>query len=294
VITIGTQTYLQYASELKNRDGFNAFDITRGYINIQAELAKNIRFRITPDVRRITDGSLAGSIGLRLKYVYVQIDNLTPRSYLKFGLHQTPWLDFEQSINRYRVQGTMFSEREASSRVVRLGRRLSSRFAGDYGEVFGGVYHGEGYTRAEANKAKSVQGRITVRPLPAAPIAKGFRLSGFYNLGWYDTGQPRRHGIVMGSFEHPRLVGTAQWLTATEKPLRTAARDTDRRGYSLFGEVRQGMKGWAGLVRHDHFDPDTQVPSDVTDRSAVVPFGFIRVVKGASTAITPASPSQKA
>lgn len=268
VITVGTQTYLQYGAELENRDAFNSFDITRGYINIQGDLSKNVKFRITPDVRRITDSSLAGTVVLRLKYAFVQFDNLTPRSWLRFGLHQTPWLDFEQSINRYRVQGTMFSEREniipGSSD---FGAGYLGRFAGDYLEVNAGVYNGEGYTRAEGNKAKSVQGRLTVRPLPAAPLAKGLRVSAFYDLGWYDTGQPRRHGIVMGSFEHPRLVATAQWLTATEKPVGTAARETDRAGYSTFLEVRQGLQGWAGLVRFDRFDPDDRVAGDVTNRA---------------------------
>jgi len=110
-ISIGTLSYFQYAAEL-NRDGFNAFDVTRGYINIAGDIAKNVKFRITPDVRRITDGSLAGSLTFRLKFGFVEFDELTPRSWVRFGLHQTPWLDFEESINRYRVQGPMFAERE--------------------------------------------------------------------------------------------------------------------------------------------------------------------------------------
>lgn len=268
VVAVGVLSYLQYGAELKNRDGFNAFDMTRGYINITGDLAKNIKFRITPDIRRVSDSSLSGSLVFRIKYGFLEFDNLTPRSWLRFGVHQTPWLDFEESINRYRVQGQMFAEREG---VIPgsgdFGVGYLTRFAGDYGEIQAGVYNGEGFTRGEANKAKSLQGRVTVRPLPKSPIAKGFRISGFYNLGWYDTGQPRRHGIVMGSFEHPRFVGTAQWLTATEKPVRTATRDTDRKGYSAFAEVRQGMQGWAGIVRLDHFDPDTEVASDVTNRT---------------------------
>ncbi len=63
-------------------------------------------------MRRITDGSLAGSLTFRLKFGFVEFDELTPRSWVRFGLHQTPSLDFEESINRYRVQGPMFAERE--------------------------------------------------------------------------------------------------------------------------------------------------------------------------------------
>lgn len=53
--------------------------------------------RFTPDVRRITDGSLA----VRVKYAFAQFDNvLNARPWIRFGLHQSPWLDFEESVNR--------------------------------------------------------------------------------------------------------------------------------------------------------------------------------------------------
>ncbi len=267
VISVGTLTYLQYDAELKNRQAFNAFDVTRAYININADLTPTVKFRLTPDLRRINDSSLGGSLVFRLKYGFVEFDNLTPRSWLRLGLHQTPWLDFEESINRYRVQGQMFSEREG---VIPssgdFGAGYLTRFPNDWGELNMGVYNGEGASKGETDKYKSLQGRLTVRPFPKAALAKGFRISGFYNLGWYAKGQPRRNGIVMGSYEHPRLVATLQWLAATERPLAADPRDFDRRGYSGFVEVRQGLEGWAGLLRVDHYDPDTAVGDNVTRR----------------------------
>src|SRR3954470_10468652 len=112
IIRVGMLSYLQYDAEFKNRSGYNAFDVTRTYLNINAQISKNIRFRFTPDIRRVTDGSLSGSLVVRVKYAFAQIDNVAPRSWIRMGAHQTPWLDFEESINRYRVQGTMFAERE--------------------------------------------------------------------------------------------------------------------------------------------------------------------------------------
>src|SRR5438093_5104194 len=196
VVTVGTLTYLQYDAELKNRDDFNAFDVTRGYINILGEVAKNVRFRITPDVKRITDGSLAGSLTFRIKYAYAELDNvLGEKSWLRFGVHQTPWLDFEESINRYRVQGMMFSEREpVIPGSADFGIGYFVPLPASYGEINVGVYNGEGYTKAENNKFKSLQGRGTLRPFPNGPVAKGLRLSGFYDYGWYSADHPRRHG----------------------------------------------------------------------------------------------------
>jgi hypothetical protein len=258
IIRVGVLSYVQYDAELKNRDDYNNFDVTRAYLNINGQLAQNVRFRLTPDVRRATtDAALAGSLVLRIKYAFVQFDNLTPRSWVRFGVHQTPWLDFEESVNRYRVQGTMFSEREAlipGSGDFGLG--YFTPLPNNYGEIQAGVYNGEGYTQPEVNKYKSVQARVTIRPLPGRGLANGFRLSGFYNAGWYASDRPRRLGIVMGSYEHPHVVATAQYLAATENPSLVAARDIDRKGSSAFLEVRQGVQGWAALGRVDFFDPD--------------------------------------
>lgn len=266
-VTVGTLTYIQYDAELRNRDGFNAFDITRGYINITGDLAKNIKFRLTPDLKRQSDGSLGGSLVFRLKYGFVELDNLTPRSWLRVGMQQTPWLDFEESINRYRVQGTMFTEREGIiPGSADFGVGYLTQFPGSYGEIHAGVYNGEGYAHAEANEHKSFQGRLTVRPFPQGKVVSGFRLSGFFDFGRYAKGLPRRHGIVMGSFEHPKLVTTLQWFTATERPTPSTPADFVRGGYSTFAEVRQGTQGWAGFARFDRFDPDKSVVDNSTRR----------------------------
>ncbi len=266
-VTVGVLSYLQYDAELTNRDGYNAFDITRGYIDVRGLVAKNIRFRFTPDVKRVTDGSLSGALGVRVKYAFVELDDAIGKgSWLRFGLHQTPWLDFEESINRYRLQGTMMAEREGiipGSADTGVGYLVP--LPDQYGEINVGIYNGEGYANTEANKFKSFQGRATIRPFPSAGLARGLRLSGFYDLGWYDEGRPRRHGILMVSFEHEHFAGTAQWLASTARPV-PAAFDTDARGYSLFGELRQGLTGWAAVGRFDNFDPDRSNPDDADRR----------------------------
>ena len=257
IIRIGVLSYVQYDAELTNRDAFNVFDLTRGYININGQLSKNVRFRLTPDVRRITDSSLAGTLVLRVKYAFVELDNVkAARSWVRFGAHQTPWLDFEESIDRYRVQGTMFSEREGlipGSSDFGVGYFTP---VGKYVDIQTGVYNGEGYAQTDVNKYKSAQGRLTLRPFADRGIANGFRLSGFYSAGWYAADRPRRLGIVMGSFEQTHLVGTLQYLKATESPSAVAPRDIDRNGSSGFLEIRQGMNGWAALARLDLLDSD--------------------------------------
>lgn len=268
-VSVGVLTYIQYDAELINRDGYNAFDITRGYVNISGIVSKHVRFRMTPDVRRVTDGSLSGSLAFRMKYAFAEFDDVLGRgSWVRIGLHQTPWLDFEESINRYRVQGPMFAEREGViPGSADFGAGVSTPLPGGYGEINAGVYNGEGFGSGEINRDKSVQARATIRPFPRMRLAKGLRVSGFYDAGWYAAGYPRRHGIAMASFEHPHLAATAQWLSGTDRPL-TRATDAHVQGASAFVELRQGQAGWAVFARTDHFDPDTAV-SDNSDRRLI-------------------------
>src|SRR5262245_16813414 len=278
IVRVGVLSYLQYDAELKNREDFNTFDVTRAYLNVNGQLSDNIRFRLTPDIRRVNDSSLAGSLVVRLKYAFAQFDNITPRAWIRFGLHQTPWLDFEESIDRYRVQGQMFTERDGLiPGSGDFGVSYFTPFPNNYGEVHGRVYNGEGFGAAEINRGKSFQGRLTVRPLPNASIAKGFRMSAFYNYGWYAPDRPRRLGIVMGSFEHNYLVVTVQGVRATENPLSLVTpRVIDRNGWSVLMEPRQGVAGLAGILRYDSFDPDDSL--GINEQNRIIAGGAYWVI----------------
>ena len=74
-------------------------------------------FRVTPDITRETGtgSSLNGSYTYRLKYAYAQFnldDWMTRGSFARFGMQQTPWVDFIDSVYRYRFQGPTLEDRE--------------------------------------------------------------------------------------------------------------------------------------------------------------------------------------
>jgi hypothetical protein len=264
-VTLGVLTFLQYAAELEEADNFNAFDVTRGYIDIRARLSDRVRARLTPDLRRVTDTSLTERLTFGVEYAYLEAD-VTDASAVAFGLHPTPWLAFEETINRYRAQGPLFAERTGLvPGPSDLGASL--QVAGEVFEVHAGVYNGEGYAQTEFDRLKSVQGRVTVRPFRGDDVLAGVGVSGYYSYGWYAEDRPRRVAIVMGSFEHRHVVATAQYLQATDNPF--VAADLERRGLSFFGEARVGPTGWAGLARLDLFDPDASDDNDKRRRYIV-------------------------
>jgi hypothetical protein len=255
-------SFLEYNADLHEQDNFNAFDVTRGYFNVKAQLSDTVRARFTTDVRPTTDASLNTNLAVRLEYAYLDA-KVSDNASLIFGMHETPWLTFEESVNRYRVQGTMFAERQGLiPGPSDLGVSVLAK--GDIVEAHVGVYNGEGYGRAELDKYKSVQGRVTVHPFSDDDTSGKVRLSGFYSYGWYAKDRPRDVAIVMGSYENTNVAATAQYLYAKDNPF--VATTLDRRGLSIFGEGRQGLTGWAGLGRVDFFDPDTTTENDQTRR----------------------------
>src|SRR6476469_3018637 len=129
----------------------SSFNVSRAYINVTGNLNHLIGFRITPDVSRETGtgSSLAGSQDFRLKYAYAQFnldDWMTRGSWVRFGIQQTPLLDYEEGIYRYRFQGTTFTEREGFYNSADAGASFHYNFPSNYGDVHVGVYNGEGYT----------------------------------------------------------------------------------------------------------------------------------------------------
>jgi hypothetical protein len=257
-VTFGILTFLQYQAQLHESNGYNAFDVTRGYLNINARLSDRIRIRFTPDVRPTTDASLNQNLALRLEYASLDVQ-ATDSIAIMFGLHEMPWLAFEETVNRYRVIGPFFSERLGLiPGTTDLG--VSVKHSRERSEFHVGVYNGEGQGRAEIDKYKSIDGRATFRPFSEDSELGKVTISGFYQYGWYARDRPRNVAIGMGSYENDNLVLTAQYLSATDNPF--VAVDIERRGFSFFGEGRQGPTGWSVIGGLDLLDPDGSNDND--------------------------------
>src|SRR5438067_9500493 len=169
-IRVGAVIYMDYtyqqSPETTDADGNtinpSAFNVTRSYINITGNLSHIVAFRITPDVQRqsglislaspnsITNDSLV----FRIKYAFAQFnldDWMTKGSWARFGIQQTPLLDYEEGIYRYRFQGTTFTEREGFYNSADAGASFHYNFPSNYGEAHVGVFNGERYARPEVD-----------------------------------------------------------------------------------------------------------------------------------------------
>jgi hypothetical protein len=118
-----------------------------------------------PDISVDREGDGEGDMEMRLKYCYIDVK--LPDLYLltnpkvEFGLVHRPWLHYEDRINGYRAQGTMFLERNdiinsgdyGITFTAFLGKKKFDHVStfGQYGSVSFGFYNGGGYHAIERN-----------------------------------------------------------------------------------------------------------------------------------------------
>jgi hypothetical protein len=282
-IRVGAVIYPDYTVTLNPKttdaDGntitFSQFNVSRSYINVTGNISHIVAFRITPDIARETSSfsSLNGSLVFRIKYAYAQFnldDWMTKGSYARFGIQQTPWLDFIEGIYRYRFQGTMFPEREGYFASADGGASFHYQLPSNYGDVHVGVFNGENYNRVEPNDQKALMVRATVRPFanPSSPaVLRGLRGTIFYDGDNYVKNGPRNRFIGGLTFEHKYVNAAFEYLDTTDRTSITRP-EVGGKGYSIWATPKSST-GFEGLLRYDHLQPNTSFSSQTRNRTIV-------------------------
>jgi hypothetical protein len=280
-IRLGTVLFLDFTKTIEptvvdadgNRVKTSAFNVTRTYLNVTGQLNHVFAFRLTPDVTRETGpgSSLAGSETFRLKYGFLQVnmdDWLWRGSYARAGMIQTPYVDFEESVYRYRFQGTVFVDREGYLPSSDFGAMFRTLSPGGHAEIAGGMYNGEGYTRADPNDQKAFQIRGTLRPLPGPGLARGLRATLFYDDDHYVRDAQRTRAVSLVTYEHRFVNAGWVYLSARDRKT-TSERTLASSGHSFWITPRLllGIPQTApptavtrasleGLLRYDRLEPD--------------------------------------
>ncbi len=271
--------YLTYQMGEEGGEDYSLFSVTRSYLTTRIKLLPKLSARITMDGHQDD----TGDVKVRLKYAYAKYDfgnwgDLTKVG-LEGGIVHMVWLDFEEHMDLYRMRDKMFMERSGMFNSADFGITLSGglgedlsdeykeevndHYATRYGSFAVGVYNGTGYHGNEQNEDKTIQGRLTVRPLP--DVIPGFQLSGLAIIGEGNKeGEPEETPNwqaynAMASYQFPRGAVTAQytWGEGNQKGSWTEPSDpseaTDYEGYSLFGEYKIGPH-WRLIGGFDDLD----------------------------------------
>jgi hypothetical protein len=237
----------------------SSFNVSRAYLNLTGKLNHWILFRITPEATRETGSgsSLNGSQTFRLKFAYAQfnLDDWAPKgTWARFGIQQTPLIEYEETIYRYRFQGPVFSDREGYVIPSDGGISGHMNFPGEYGDVHAGIYNGDGFNRVEPNNEKAVEIRASVRPFAGVPLWKGIRVTGYMDADHYVQSATRRRLVGLVTLESDRVNAGFDYVSAGDRTS-VKTREVSGKGWSLWATPRL-VNGWELLLRHDDMKPD--------------------------------------
>jgi len=176
-VTVGGLVYTQYVYQLKDSvNHFNNFDITRAYLNVLGRFAGGVTARLTVDVQRFgtiatTPPTTDNSLRLRLKYAFATYTPPGSPVTFKAGLIHTPWLDWEEAVWDYRMQGTMATDRAGYLSAADYGVGVDGKWMADKvnfqftvvnGTFYSGTSAGAGKDALAENGAPVVSTRVTV------------------------------------------------------------------------------------------------------------------------------------
>jgi hypothetical protein len=168
-LTIGILSYMHYVYDLDTDADFNAFEITRNYIDIKYNYSDTIRFRLTPDFFRQGDGPLEGII----KYAYVEFKNplgLENQTF-RIGMNPTAWEGYLNDWWGFRwiektPSGTWKMTTSSDLGITLLGNLLDKFVSYQVS-----LSNGEGYNGSpEADSAKAFEATVDLLPIKEMPI----------------------------------------------------------------------------------------------------------------------------
>ncbi len=274
------QWFLAYDMEDSDDESSNEFRLKRGYVTIKKKFNQSLSTRVTQDIAVDQEGDGEGDIEIRLKYLYIKYAfgafSIFHDMYFEFGLVHRPWLDFEQKINPYRVQGTMFIERYGIVKSADYGitfgtllggkidkeyqNKVNNSYPGRYGSLVFGVYNGGGYEAVEKNENKLLEGRLSLRPFP--DVIPGIQLSVVGGYGKSNTEAAPDYSFLAGfaTLETERLIVTSMYYNGVGDldgdMVDENGNSVDQDGYSVFFELKYPFEDFALFARYDRFNSD--------------------------------------
>jgi len=267
-VTVGGVAYAQFAYQIKDTANHtNNFDITRAYLNVLGSFAYGIKTRVTGDVYRNTDGSLA----YRLKYAFASWtpkDGKSPLTF-KFGQIHTPFIDWEEHLWDYRMQGQVALERAGYMSSSDFGAGIDGMWGFDRFNFQVGVFNGENYNKAPGDQRKDLMGRASFRLAGTDEGGRdgGLRVTGYAQYGKPTGGGTRQRYIGMLSYRSKLLTLAGEFAAAKDSALSNPV-TPQKNGQliSVFGVLRLLNSKVQLIARLDSFDPNTDADNDRTNR----------------------------
>ncbi len=249
--------YLQYVYQLKDTANHNNnFDVTRAYVNLIGRFAGGVGARVTLDVNRPAGDN---SLRYRLKYAFATYTPTGSPLTFKLGMIHTPWVDFEETLWEYRMQGTTVLDRNGYLTSSDIGFGVDGKWGPDNVNMQLAFVNGEGYSGGPGDQRKDVEARVSVRALMTDDSSRvgGLRISGYGGYGKPSTGGQRNRFLGMVSFKTKHVTLAALFAAVKDSVTGTPTPSVSGRVMSAFGVYKVPNSKVGFIARVDIVDPNT-------------------------------------
>jgi hypothetical protein len=277
-VTVSGVSYLQYVYQLKDTANHqNNFDVTRAYINVLGRFSGGVSTRITADIQRVGAGD--NSLRYRLKYAFVAYTPQGSSLTYKLGQIHTPFIDWEEALWDYRMQGQMSMERGGYLSSSDFGLGVDGNWNADRVNMQVGVYNGESYSGGTGDKRKDFMGRVSfrVKPTDDASRVGGLRVTAYGQYGKPTSGGKRSRLLGMVSYRTKQITLAGEYAVTKDSVTAPAVPEASGSVASFFGVYHFTNSKAAVLARVDLTDPNTNTGNN----------RLTRFIAGASYQLSP-------
>jgi hypothetical protein len=172
----------------------NQFGLDRAYVTLRMPAGENGAIRVTTDIfQNSNSNSYSGGWAVRIKYAYAQYTGLRDRvgpgsSFTgRIGVLHTVIID-QQEQYWPRYLGQVALDRNGFFSSADAGAAALLTLGSHWGEVYGTITNGPGYTAAERDRFKDLALRVSLTPLAnrssLGPILQSLTISPWMYKGW--------------------------------------------------------------------------------------------------------------
>jgi len=258
-VTVGGVVYTQY-QYTDAAVHTNTFDVTRAYVNVLGRFSGGITTRVTAD---IIPSGVTNQV-VRLKYAFAAWTPSGSSLTYKLGMMQTPFVDFEETLWDYRMQGTIAVDRNGALTSSDIGFGVDGKWNNDQVNGQVAVVNGEGYSGGTGDFHKDLEARVSVRVMTTNDASRvgGLRLTGYAGVGKYGpafAGNDRNRFLGQVSYRSQMLTLAGEYVSR---------KDSTQTGsiISAFGVYHLTSSKIAVIGRVDIVDPNTSVANNKNTR----------------------------
>jgi hypothetical protein len=274
-VSVTGVVYTQYQYSDAPIPAKSTFDMTRAYVNVLGRFSNGITTRVTTDILP----NPAGNQSIRLKYAYAAWTPAGSSLTYKLGMIHTPFVDYEETLWDYRMQGTIAVDRnphngQITMTAADIGFGVDGHWNGEQVNAQFAIVNGEGYSNGTGDFRKDAEARVSVRVKPTNDNSRvgGFRITGYAGIGKVTaTGADRNRYLGQLSYRTTQYTVAGDYVS-----MKTGA--VTGSIISAFGVYHLSPPSKIALIaRVDVFDPNTNVADD----------GNTRIIAGASYQLSP-------